>query len=448
MSAVSRGDRLACGYTVGMAKTVGKTHRAPDARAAVCQIVRLLQRHGHIAYLAGGCVRDRLRGVTPKDYDVATDAMPQVVRKLFNRSRFVGEAFGVVIVFMKGARVEVATFRTEWGYQDGRRPTHVEFSDAEHDARRRDFTINGLFEDPIAERVIDYVGGRADLKAGVIRAIGDAHQRFGEDYLRMLRAVRFAAELGFTIHRSTAAAIRRYAPQITSISRERTGQEVQLMLTGRQPSQAAALLQRLQLDGPVLDETHRPTRLSTLRRLNADAPYGAVLAAWSLDRHLLPRLAAKQSGVENLARCVSVFLTDGLADLVRRWRRALCLANDDRDALRACFKLLPAVLAWRDQSKARRKRLLADPAWPAAYRLVGALRVAGIAPLRRKIDQDALCLRAQGVNPRPLVTGDDLIRIGRKPGPTFSRLLNQVYDAQLEGRLRTRDQAIKWLKQL
>jgi hypothetical protein len=208
------------------------------------------------------------------------------------------------------------------------------------------------------------------------------------------------------------------------------------------------MLQRLHLDGPVLDETHGAARLSTMRQLEAASPYAAVLAAWALDRHLLPTLAGKQGGIENLARRLSVFLSDELADLVRRWRRALRLANDDRDALRACLKLVAAVLGWPDLSQARRKRLLADPAWPAAYRVVRALRTAGIAPLCRKIDQDAQSLRAQGVSPTPLVTGDDLIRIGRKPGPAFSRLLNQVYDAQLEGRLRTRNEAINWLKQL
>ena len=431
-----------------MNKSRGKMRRAPNARVAACRIVRLLQKHGHTTYLAGGCVRDRLCGVTPKDYDVATEAQPQVVRKLFNKSRFVGEAFGVVIVFMEGTSVEVATFRTEWGYNDGRRPSHVEFSDAEHDARRRDFTINGLFEDPTTDRVIDYVGGRADLKAGVIRAIGNAHQRFGEDYLRMLRAVRFATELGFTINRSTVAAIRKYAPQLACISRERTGQEIQLMLTGRQPSHAAALLQRLLLDGPVLNETHCSVRLSTLQRLRDDISYPSALAAWAMDRHLLPHHAARTHGAENLARYVSVFLTDELTDLVRRWKRALCLTNDNRDTLRACFKLLPTILAWHDQSTARHKRLLADPVWPVAYQIVRALRTAGITPLCRKIDQDCLYLRAQGVSPRPLVTGDDLIRIGRKPGPAFSRLLNQSYDAQLEGHLRTRDEAIKWLSQL
>ena len=211
------------------------------SRTAALSIIQTLRDAGHVALLAGGCVRDRLLGEDPKDYDVATDAPPERVRTLFKRTRAVGEAFGVVLVDLKrdGQRrtIEVATFRTEGVYSDGRRPDAVEYSDAKHDAQRRDFTVNGLFEDPAcehvdadAEGIIDYVGGRADLKARVIRAVGDPEKRFGEDYLRLLRAPRFAARLGFAIEEATFRAMQQHAPQINRIARERIGDEIRRAL--------------------------------------------------------------------------------------------------------------------------------------------------------------------------------------------------------------------------
>ena len=170
---------------------------SPTPLEAATHIARTLQEAGHVAYFAGGCVRDMLLGLTPKDYDVATDAPPDRVAAIFPRTQFVGEAFGVTLVRHHGQAIEVATFRKEWGYTDGRRPTQIQFTSAQEHALRRDFTINGLFHNPFAhspdQSIIDYVGGVADLNAGVLRAIGNADDRFAEDYLRMLRAVRFAA---------------------------------------------------------------------------------------------------------------------------------------------------------------------------------------------------------------------------------------------------------------
>ena len=192
-------------------------HPVTNARLAAVQLIAQLRQRGHVAYLAGGCVRDALMGNTPKDYDVATDATPEQVQAIFPKSAAVGAAFGVVIVYTSAPKgqdrfvTEVATFRAEGAYSDGRRPDEVRFTNAEEDASRRDFTINGLFaepdleqpDNPRADRIIDNVGGRADLEAGMLRAIGDPGERFGEDYLRMLRAVRFAARLGFEIEPKT-----------------------------------------------------------------------------------------------------------------------------------------------------------------------------------------------------------------------------------------------------
>ena len=181
--------------------------KQPCRREDAARVVEELRAGGHVAYFAGGCVRDMLLGLEPKDFDVATDAPPERVRKLFRNSQAVGAAFGVILVRTGGSSVEVATFRSDGAYLDGRHPEHVRFTTAEEDARRRDFTINGLFFDPISGDVIDYVGGREDLAARWIRAIGEPGARFAEDHLRMLRAIRFAARFDFAIEANTAAAI-------------------------------------------------------------------------------------------------------------------------------------------------------------------------------------------------------------------------------------------------
>ncbi len=407
-------------------------HAQPDPRAAATKVVEVLQEAGHTAYFAGGCVRDVLRGAEPKDYDVATDAPPEVVAQLFRKTRAVGQAFGVMLVRLMRCEVEVATFRTEWGYEDGRRPDHVEFSDAEHDAQRRDFTINGLFYDPLADRVIDYVGGQADLERKVIRAIGAPDERFGEDYLRMLRAVRFAARLGFAIDDATAAAIGRHADKLDRISRERVGMEVEMMLTHRSRAKAVGLLGRLRLDGPVLSEPATDAPTPVLEALAAEADYATALAAWVIDRHHpaggdLYMLKAKQ-----------------LAD---RWQRTLVLSNGVSDGVCAALRELPTVLRWGELGVARRKRLLARPDWARLEHLAEAYTGVRGGFDFAAMQNDATGLFEQGVAPEPLISGDDLVAAGYLPGPAFKRVLAEVYDAQLEGRVADRAEALSLMRQ-
>ncbi len=403
-------------------------HHNPARRAAV-RIAQTLTDAGHVAYLAGGCVRDELLGLTPKDYDVATDARPDRVRALFRNSRYVGEAFGVVLVRLQGEEVEVATFRTEWGYSDGRRPDHVQFSDAEHDAQRRDFTINGLFEDPATNKVIDFVGGQEDLRLGLIRAIGDPNARFAEDYLRMLRAVRIAARLGFVIEPNTSAAIRAHADKLARISRERIGLEVQAMLTGPRPAEAVRLIQELHLDAPTLNEPHRCVAVPTVAALGPQPTYPCGLAAWMLDRHCGESLRTTEP--------------PPLRAVLKGWRDALCLSNEERDAVAAILSHLPTALRWPTLGVAQRKRLLAQAIWPQLWRLVQALGTAyERADVVRAIEAEAPALFADDVAPPPLITGDDLIELGLQPGPAFRRILDAVYDAQLEGRITTRPEAL------
>ena len=223
--------------------------KPPSSEPLARTIVQTLQRAGHIAYFAGGCVRDRLMQRPPSDFDVATSARPEEVLKLFPRAQHVGAAFGVVLVRDHKFHVEVATFRAEGAYSDGRHPDQVTFTNAQEDAKRRDFTCNGLFFDPIAGELHDFVGGQQDIQNRVLRAIGDAQQRFGEDHLRLLRAVRFAAKLDFDIEKKTWQAMRMLADRIREISRERIGEEVRLILEHPTRLQGLRLLTLVDLIG-------------------------------------------------------------------------------------------------------------------------------------------------------------------------------------------------------
>jgi poly(A) polymerase len=401
----------------------GRSHRRVDLRTAAVEVVRALVDAGHEAYFAGGCVRDRLMGGDPTDYDVATDARPDAVSALFRRAQRVGEAFGVMLVKHHGHPIQIATFRTEGVYSDGRHPDTVSFSDAEHDARRRDFTINGLFEDPLdGNRIIDYVGGRADLEAGVIRAIGDPEARLREDALRMLRAVRFAARFEFAIEGGTGEAIRAAAGDLRGVSRERIGQELKWMLSHPNRAVAAWELQYLGLDGAVLEEpclTAAPRRLG---RLAADAPYATALAAWLLDR------------------------ADEAPDLIehaRRWSRSLLLSNADRDALCRTLEIHQALTGpWPQLGVAGQKRLAARPDFEQALAVLKAGDNQAFVDVRRQVETLA---RTQ-IAPPPLISGEDLIGLGLTPGPLFKRVLDSVYDAQLEGSLGEKAEALRLAK--
>lgn len=406
-----------------------------DARLAAVQIISKLRQTGQVAYLAGGCVRDALMGNRPKDYDVATDATPEVVQALFPRSAAVGAAFGVIIVYTpapKGHKrfvTEVATFRAEGGYSDGRRPDQVRFTHAAEDASRRDFTINGLFakpdlnqpNNPAADEIIDYVHGQADLNARLIRAIGDPEERFGEDYLRMLRAVRFAARLGFEIEPKTSAAIRANARYLGQISRERIGQEVLAMLQGPRPARAIDLLQQHKLDVATLNEEPNGNSLAATQQLPEHAEVPTRLAAWLIDRHGRDK---------------------PLLALVTRWRKALSLSNDIRNELNRLLNLMDTLDAYAGHGTAGRKRLAAHEKWDQSLLLYAAM--SGNA---QWIAEDVEKLRNDGIGlaPEPLLAGADLIHAGLKPGPKFKTLLDQAYDLQLEGVLGTHEQAVGWL---
>ncbi len=403
-----------------------------EQRRFAVEVVRRLRSAGYEALWAGGCVRDLLLERTPKDYDVATNARPGEIRTLFGHRRTlaIGAAYGVITV--KGCRgagqVEAATFRSDDQYDDGRHPKSVRFSDAREDALRRDFTVNGLFYDPIGQEVVDYVGGREDLKRKVIRAIGDPVQRFSEDKLRLLRAVRFATVLDFAIDPATREAIGRMAPQIRIVSPERITAEVQRILTEPHRSRGVRLLLETGLAAEILPELVFPDRSSQEHAL-------AVLDR--LPQATFPRsLAALFHGrVEPV----------GALEIGKRWRMS------NRDADRVVW-----LLAHYDAlAGARSKR------WSALQRIfiaegIGdllAIREAEARTGRGDAEEVAWC-RSQlarppaELNPPPLATGDDLVRHGIRPGPAYRWLLERLRDAQLDGQIADRQQALALVDQL
>jgi poly(A) polymerase len=388
-------------------------------------------------------VRDELLGLKPTDYDIATNATPGHVRKLFPVVHEVGIAFGVMLVVIDRTPVEVATFRTDGQYTDGRRPNEVTFADERADALRRDFTINALFLDPLENpdpnapssplggAVIDYVGGLADLKAKTIRAVGIADDRLNEDHLRALRAVRFAARLGMTIEPQTARAIANQAGNLSGISKERIGEEIRRMLTHPARGKAIDLLQTLGLDGPTLREESLGAKLVVLTRLpHKVLPLATVLCAWLLDRHggTIDQEQAKIA--------------------IGRWRTSLCLTNEERDGMLGTFQTLSESGAWSGMSVASRKRIASKAWFAGAIDLVRAqLDRESIA---EAIEQDVRQLSDDGIglSPTPLVSGDDLVANGSKPSPRFKHVLSVVYDAQLEGRVRSKVEGLELAREL
>ena len=417
----------------------------PTNRDIAIRILRTLRDAGHTAYFAGGCVRDELLHQAPSDYDIATDAHPQRVRSLFKNTNEVGASFGVILVRLSGCTIEVTTFREEGAYTDRRRPDDVRYADAPSDARRRDFTINALFLDPPDEstvhtntpsscgKIIDFVGGVDDLHQRIIRAVGDPEKRLAEDHLRALRAARFAARLGFTIDPATARAIRQHASELAGVSRERIGGEIRRMLTDPNRSVAVALLEELDLDRVALGEaTSRElaaARVGVVCELPGAASLPLALAGWAIER------ALREANADTIAA-----IAQPLRSAPKRWRRELSLSNDDHTQLSA---ILDAAIRlstdWSSLAVAPRKHLAASPGFDDALILLQIVEPA----LAKAVasDLDALQSDGVGIHPPPHLTGDDLIRLGARPGPKLGGLLRDLYNRQLEGGLRTRTDA-------
>jgi len=393
-------------------------------KQAAIKVIRRLNRNGFQALLAGGCVRDMLLGKRAKDYDVAANAQPKDVIGLFKRTLKVGAKFGVVIILLEDKQVEVATFRTEAGYTDGRHPSVVKFTGAAEDASRRDFTINGMFYDPLKEKVIDYVDGRADLKKKLIRTIGKPKERFSEDYLRMLRAVRFSTQLGFAIEPATWSAIRSNAKNITKISGERIAIELEAILANPNRSVGISMLVKSGLAKAIFtgfSGRHAEFAAKVLAQLRKKVDFALALA--SLFAGCTTEFASQKCQILKLSRSKNKHIK-------------FLLANRDR-------------LLDDKMTLSRLRIILAEPYFWDLYELQRAIQkavpdgaegIAALGRLRKRIkDLGDIELR-----PKPLLNGHHLIRLGAVPGPSLGQLAQELYIAQLEGKLQTPAQARQW----
>ncbi len=434
-----------------------------DAKGrAAADVVRRLRDAGFETYLAGGCVRDRLLGREPGDYDVATAAPPETVRRLFRRTVGIGAAFGVILVLEGDLQFEVATFRSDDAYVDGRRPTAVHFGTAEKDAQRRDFTVNALFEDPSTGEVIDFVGGVADLRAGVIRAIGDASARIREDRLRMLRAVRFAARFGFVVEPATLDAIRAAAPSVVDMAAERIGDEIVKMLTEGAASRALELMDSTGLLAVVLPE------IAAMKGVEQSADYhpeGDVFVHTLLLLSQIPAGAPETLALGCLLHDVGKPVTAARRDdgritfyghtdrgaemavaLVQRLKRSRETWERVEYLVRNHLRLVSAP----EMRLSTLKRMLAEDGFDELLWLARLDALASNGDLQYVMfcERRRAEIGAEAVKPPRLLTGHDLIAMGLEPGPRIGEALRALETAQLEGEVVTREDALEWLRRM
>jgi poly(A) polymerase len=424
-------------------------------------LARRLREAGHVAYFAGGCVRDLLRGQVPKDFDIATDARPEAVQKMFARTYAVGAHFGVIVVLENGFQFEVATFRSDGAYLDGRHPTEVHFATAKEDAARRDFTINGMFFDPEKNEIIDFVDGRADLEARLIRAIGDPAQRFAEDRLRMLRAIRFATVLRFEIEPATWNAIVAQAPSISEISAERIREElVRIFMSPRRVRgwdwlDASGLMEIVLPEVFSMKGCEQPpqfhpegdvfkhTRIM-LELLPAEASLPLVFSVLFHDIGKPPTSVVDEAGRIrfNGHDRLGAEMTEAVMERLR-FSRAEIDATVEAVRQHMVFKDVPNMRV------AKLKRFMARPTFADELELhrVDCASSHGMMDnydfLLKKKEEFA----NEPIIPPPLLTGDDLIGLGLKPGPQFGEILEAVETRQLEGALTNREEALAWVKE-
>lgn len=384
--------------------------------APVLAVIQKLQSSGHQAVLAGGCVRDSLLGLLPKDFDVATSAPPEHVEALFASTLPVGKEFGTIVVVEQGLNIEVTTFRKDGGYSDGRRPDTVEFTDMKEDALRRDFTVNALFYDPVQEELFDFVGGRQDLEHKVLSAVGKPEQRFQEDHLRMLRAVRFVAQLGFKLANETEQAITVHAEKIADVSAERILNEMTRLLSAPHWFWGLQILQRCGLAKKVWPEV-ADANLGPLKNFPSFVSWENTFAGVML-------VAQKAQIVETR---------------LREWKAS-------KDSLRRVIEQLActALIMVPTTTRAQRLRAFGSTYYADILVLVGGLLAHQNEghKLAQWLKDYLNVTGPEGVLPKPLLNGQDLIALGMDPGPQMGISLNRVYDAQLEGKLTTREEAL------
>jgi putative nucleotidyltransferase with HDIG domain len=432
-----------------------------EAKEAAQLVAATLRHAGRQAFFAGGCVRDTLLKVEPKDYDIATDAKPEEVIRLFPGALTVGAHFGVVVVRVDGVQIEVATFRRDGSYSDGRRPDTVEFSSAAEDAKRRDFTVNGLFADPATGEIVDYVGGRADLEARVLRAIGDPGERFQEDRLRLLRAVRFATVLDFDIEKKTWAAVCAMSGEITGVSMERVRDELAKILVHANRVRGFDLLVESGLMAAVLPEIlvlqgcEQPpqfhpegdvfvhTRLM-LSHLPSDASLAVVLAVLF---HDIAKPATQTVDADGRIRF------NGHAELgAEKTDAILRRLKFPNEIVESVVESVANHMTFMDVTKmrvSRLRRFMARPNFNNELQLhrVDCLGCHGMLDNYEYLLEKQAEFANEPLIPERLVTGADLIALGWQAGPELGALLTEIQTQQLEGKLTDRAEALSWLEE-
>ena len=430
-------------------------------KAAAIDIIGKLQEKGHIAYLAGGCVRDMLRGETPKDYDIATSALPEEITSIFTKTREVGVHFGVVIVIVNNQAFDVATFRNDGSYKDGRHPEEVTFSTPQDDTARRDFTVNGIFFDPISEKYIDFVEGKSDIDKKVIRAIGEPNLRFQEDHLRLLRAIRFAARFDYEIEAETWNSIKSNASGISKISKERIRDELTKILLNENRVLGFDLLvesglmehiipQILQLKGCEQPPQFHPegdvfvhTRL--MLSLLKDAP--SIELVLSVLLHDIGKPATYSFDEE--ADRIRFNGHDKLgAEMSEQILRELKFSNS---IIEDVVQMVANHMTFKDVQKMRQsklKRFMSRSTFNDEIELhrVDCLGSWGGLDNYDFLNKKMVEFANEPIIPQPLLTGKDLIELGWSPGPDLGQTLNSVQDMQLEGKLNSKDEALDWVK--
>jgi len=428
--------------------------RVPDNReAAAREICAVLQAAGHRALLAGGCVRDLLLQLQPKDFDIATSARAEEITPLFARCVTVGAAFGVVAVVRPEGVFEVATFRRDGPYLDGRRPAHVEFVDEVEDARRRDFTINALFLDPIGDEVLDYVEGKADLERRVIRCVGSPRERFQEDHLRLLRAVRFAARLDYAIEPATLAAIKELAPLIQGTSAERVRDELLKILTEGGARRGFELLDETGLLAQVLPEV---SAMKGVEQPPVYHPEGDVFVHTMIMLGQLPAGVSPTLALGVLLHDVGKPVTQTFEDRIRfnnhdkagaRMAESICqrlrLSRQQTERVVWLVEQHMRLAALPEMRQSKAKRFAREEGFDELVALgrIDALSSHADTSTVDWIQAYKAELKPEEARPEPLLSGGDLIAMGYAPGPLFKKILTALEDAQLEGELTTREEA-------
>ncbi|MCX8065255.1 MAG: CCA tRNA nucleotidyltransferase [Candidatus Hydrogenedentes bacterium] len=425
-------------------------NRLEEGARKVCQV---LKEKGYIAYFAGGCVRDMLLNMPPKDYDIATNAMPEIVSKLFPKTITIWKSFGVVRVIIPEGEYEVTTFRWDGPYLDGRHPSNVTFSTPEEDAKRRDFTINALFYDPSEEKVIDFVGGVDDLKNRIVRTVGDPIERFSEDYLRLIRCARFSARLKFKIEENTFQAIKSLKHGIKKVSGERIRDEITKILTEGNPKQAFEILHQTGLLNEIIPE------LSLLRNIPQPPEYhpeGDVLTHTFLCLEKLPENVSIILALSILFHDVGkkdTFIEEERirfpkheaigAEITKKIMERLRFSKSETESVCWLVKNHMCLLQFPQMKKSTKTRLFINPLFPLLLELVkiDILASHGDTSLLDEVYKEWETFKSESPKTEPILRGKDLIAMGYTPGPIFKVILKEVENAQLEGQINSKEEA-------